>query len=209
MSVFSEFGGQSDPGVLFGGGSDNKDNLGIFGNCKSSSHEHMIIECRDFYNSTVNRRLKMCFEVKACFLCGYTHGRFMYGKKCPNKDRAMKYKILCHQCLSEVASGQRNYPYMSVLCNKHTQVSTSVQIVQSLKNYHPRLEVAGMKFNLDLGEDWIMPTVGSKYCADKLVAIDTKSDVVKLECSTDKQERLGFFMTQTITVNNNNINFVV
>ena len=102
MSVFSEFGGQSDPGVLFGGGSDNKDSLGIFGNCKSSSHEHMIIECPDFYNSTVNCRLKMCFEVRACFLCGYTHGRYMYGKKCPNKERARKAKILCSRCVSEV-----------------------------------------------------------------------------------------------------------
>ncbi len=53
-----------------------------------------------------------------------------------------------------------------------------------------------------------MPTIGSEYYADELFAIDTKSDVLKLECSTDKQERLGFFMTQTITVNNNNINLL-
>ena len=74
----------------------------------------------------------------------------------------MKYKILCHQCLSEVASSQRNSPYMSVLCNKHTQVATGVQIVQYLKSYHPRLEIAEIKFNRDLGEDCIIPTIERK-----------------------------------------------
>jgi len=34
-----------------------------------------------------------------------------------------------------------------------------------------------MKFNLDLGEDWAMPTIGREYDADELFAIDTKSDV--------------------------------
>ena len=123
-------------------------------------------------------------------------------------ERAKRAKILCIRCISEVASGNRDYPYMSFMCNRHAQVSTSVQIVQSLKAYHPRLEVAGMKFNLDLGEDWAMPTIGSEYVADELFVSDTKSDVLNLKCSTDKQERLGFFMTQTITVNSNNINLL-
>ena len=44
LSVVSEFSGQSYPGVLFGGGSDDKEGPGIFGNCKSSGHEHKVIE---------------------------------------------------------------------------------------------------------------------------------------------------------------------
>jgi len=141
LSVFSEFGGQSDSAVLFGGGSDRQDSLGIFGNCKSSRHEHKVIECPSFYNSTVNSRLKMSFEIRACFLCGHTHARFKYGKNCPNMELAKRAKILCIRCISEVASGNRDYPYMSVMCNRHAQAPTSVQIVQSLKAYHPRLEV--------------------------------------------------------------------
>ena len=158
LSVVSEFSGQTYPGVLFGGGSDDKEGPGIFGNCKSSGHEHKVIECEEFYKSTVNRRMEMCFERRSCFLCGHTHRRFMYGKKCPNIARAMKCKILCQQCCNEVSGGQRNYPYMSVLCNKHIQISTSDQIVQHLRNYHSWLEMTEVKFNRDLGEDWSIPS---------------------------------------------------
>ena len=76
-----------------------------------------------------------------------------------------------------------------------------------------RLELAscvanGMTFNLDLGEEWTLPFLRSEYVTDELVASDAKSEVLNLKCSTDKQDRLGFFMTQIITVNNNNINLL-
>ena len=186
LSVFSENSGQSDSAVLFGGGSDHQDNLGIFGKCKSSRHEHKVLECPDFYNSTVNSRLKLSYEIRACFLCGYNHGRHKYGKNCPNKERAKKSKILCSRCVSEVLSGNREYPYMSLMCNRHAHSSTSVQMVQSLKAYYPQLEVAGMTFNPDLGEDWALPFLKSEYVADELVVSDAKSEVLNLKCSTDK-----------------------
>jgi len=104
-------------------------------------------------------------------------------------------RILCSRCVSEVLSGNRDYPYMSLMCNRHAHSSTSVQMVQSLKAYHPRLEVAGMTFNLDLGEEWTLPYLRSEYIAEKLFASDAKSEVLNLKCSTDKQDRLGFFMT--------------
>ena len=67
----------------------------------------------------------------------------------------------------------------------------------------------GLRFNLDLGEEWT-PTYSSRseYVTDKLVTSGVKSEVLNLKCSTDKQDRLGFFMTQIITVNNNNINLL-
>ena len=120
----------------------------------------------------------MSFEVKASFLCGHTHGRFKYGKNCPNMEHARRAKILCIRCVSEVLSGNRDFPYMSLMCNRHAHSSTNVQIIQSLKAYHPRLEVAGMTFNLDLGEEWTLPYLRSKYVAEKLVTSDAKSEVL-------------------------------
>jgi len=89
LSVFSEHSGQSDSAVLFSGGSDQQDTLGIFGKCRSSRHEHKVLECPDFYNSTVNSRMKLSYEIRACFLCGYNHGRHKYSKNCPNKEDSM------------------------------------------------------------------------------------------------------------------------